>query len=276
MKGKSMFTYNIKLILIVFVPMLLIASCSNSTEPEELSSIDISQVNNIQWNLTSVESFLQNVNLSNYEPFKIVFWNNRFWGTDNCNFLRGDYSIINDSLIIFNGSITEIGCSSINLFPFKHLFGNPKIMMRGTDLILLRNYTTFVYSSNFTKDISQHSFLNDTLSLKSSNDINISFFNSLRLYPKLILSFERQFNIQWYNKSPANTSFINQYAGVFGINENKEILFTRINSFYEGNGISIDDWELVDRIIESKRFEYNANFLKIINTITNTYYEFSK
>jgi len=271
-----MFTNNLKLIFIFFSYILFIYSCSNSTEPEVLSSIEISKVMNIQWNLIAVQTPTHVINLNIYEPFKIVLWNNKIWGTDNCNFLRGDYSVKNDSLIISNGGITEIGCPSFKLFPFKHLFGGPEIMMKGIQLVLLKNDTTYIYSSNYTKDISQQNFLNDTLSLKSSNDINISFFDSLALYPKIILKSDREFNIQWYNKSPESTGFINQYSGIFGINENKEILFTKINSSYEGNGISIADWELVDRFVDANRFEYNGVILKLINNITNTYYDFSK
>jgi hypothetical protein len=256
--------------------MLLISSCSNSTEPEEFSSIEISQVMNIQWNLISVERSSRILNLNNYEPFKIVLWNDKIWGTDNCNYLRGDYSVKNDSLLISNGGITEIGCPSFKLFPFKHLFGNPKIMMRGTNLVLLKNDTTYVYYSNYFKDISQQNFLNDTFSLANSNDNNISFFDSLGLYPKLILTSNKEFNIQWYNKPPENTGFINQYTGIFGVNENKEILFTKINSSYESNSISIIDWELVDRFAEANRFEYNGIILKLTNNSSNTYYEFSK
>lgn len=271
-----MFMNKLHLVFIVFASMLFISSCSNSTEPEELSSIKISQVVNIQWNLISVEAPPHILNMNNYEPFRIILWNDKIWGTDNCNFLSGDYSVKNDSLIISNVGITEIGCPAFTLFPFKHLFGKSKIMKRGEDLILLKNDTTYVYSSNYTEDISGQDFLNDTLSLRSSNDDNISFFDSLGLYPELILTSDREFNIQWYNKPPENTGFINFYSGIFGINENKEILFTIINSAYEGNGVSIVDRELVDRIIGSKNFVYRGTVFKLINTYTNTYYNFIK
>ena len=148
--------------------------------------------------------------------------------------------------------------------------------MRGNKLVLIKNDSTYVYYSKFTNDITPMNFLNDTLNLNNSNDVNISFFDSLGFYPKLILTSERNFNIQWYNKSPEVTGFINQYSGIFGLNDNKEILFTRLNSSYEGNGVSIVDWELVDRIIESEIFENNNSILKIINSKTNTYYEFNK
>ncbi len=271
-----MVTNKLKLIYIFFVPMLFISSCSNSTEPEELSSIDIPKVMNIQWNLISVEVFPRNINIKDYEPFKFVLRNNSIWGTDNCNYLSGNYSIKNDSLSISNVGITELACFSSKLFPFKHLLGNPLIMMRGSKLVLRKNDTTYVYYSNYTKKILQYDFLDDTLTLKNSNDHNISFFDSLGLYPKVILTSNREFNIQWNNKLPKNTFLINQYSGIFGINENNEILFTKIKSSYEGNGVSIVDWELVDRIIESAIFEYNNSILKIINTNTNTYYEFIK
>ena len=271
-----MFLNNCKLIFFILLSMLFISSCSNSTEPEELSSVEISKVVNIQWNLISVETPSRNINLNDYEPFRIVLLGNTIWGTDNCNFLRGNYSIKNDSLIISNGGITEIGCPSFNLFPFKHLFSNPKIMMRGIELVLLKNDTTYVYYSNYTKNVLERNFLDDTLSLKNSNDNNISFFDSLGLYPKLILTSNKEFNIQWYNKSPEITGFINQYSGIFGTNENNEILFTKINSSYEGNGVSIVDLELVDRIIESNKIEFSGTILKLINNNTNTYYEFAK
>jgi heat shock protein HslJ len=268
--------YRLKWIFIVFGPMLFISSCSNSIEPEELLSIEISQVINTQWNLISVETPSHNLNMNNYEPFKVVLMTNEIWGTDNCNFLQGNYFFTNDSLTISNGAITEMGCPFFTVFPFNHLFSKPEIKMRGTQLVLLKNDTTYVYHSDFTKTFSQLNFLNDTLSLNNSNDNNISFFDSLGLYPKVILTSNREFNIQWYNKSPENTGFINQYSGIFGINENKNILFTKINSSYEGNGVSIVDWELVDRIIGSEIFEYNNSILKIFNTHTNTYYEFNK
>ncbi len=271
-----MFRNNCKLSFFILFSMFFVSSCSNSTGPEELSSIEISKVVNIQWNLISVETPSRYINLNDYEPFRIVLLNNTIWGTDNCNFLQSDYSIKNDSLIISNGGITEIGCPSFKLFPFKHLFSNPKVMMRTKELVLIKNDTTYVYNSNYTENISGQNFLEDTLSLKNSNDNNIFFFDSLGLYPKLILTSNKEFNIQWYNKSPQNTGFINQYSGVFGINENNGILFTKINSSYEGNGVSIVDWELVDRIIESNKFEFNGTILKLINNDTNTYYEFVK
>lgn len=271
-----MLTYKLKFLFVVFTSMLFISSCSNSTGPEELTSVEISKVVNIQWNLISVETPAHNININNYEPFRIVFLNGRIWGTDNCNYLQGDYSIKNDSLLISNVGITELGCPSFKLFPFKHLFGNSQVMMRGAEMVLLKNDTNYVYYSNYTKKVSQQNFLNDTLSLINSNDKNISFFDSLDLYPKVILTSNKEFSIRWYNKSPENTGFINQYSGIFGINENKEILFTKINSSYEGNGVSVVDWELVDRIIESEKYEYNNSILKIMNTDANTYYEFNK
>lgn len=271
-----MISKNIKWFSVIFFSIHFFTSCSNSTEPEELTSINISKIKNIQWNLVSLETTRNNIILNNYEPFRIAILENNIWGTDNCNFLRGDYLINDDSLVITYGGITELGCPSFNLFSFRHLFGKPSIKMRGNKLVLIKNDSTYVYYSKFTNDITPMNFLNDTLNLKNSNDVNISFFDSLGFYPKLILTSERNFNIQWYNKSPENTGFINQYSGIFGLSDNKEILFTRINSSYEGNGVSIVDWELVDRIIESEIFENNNSILKIINSKTNTYYEFNK
>jgi len=251
-------------------------SCINITGPAELSSVNVSKVKNIQWNLISVETSSEISNLSDYEPFRIALLTNKIWGYDNCNYLTGNYSIINDSLIMTDGGITEMACPSLKFISFKHLFGKSKIMMRGTQLVLFKKDTNYVYYSNFTKDISEQNFLDDTLTLKSSNDINISFFDSLNLYPKLILNSDREFLIQWYNKSPENTGFINKISGIYGINENKDILFTRIISAYEGNGVSIYDRELVRKIVESKKFEFNNGILRLINNVTNTYYEFSK
>ncbi|HEX9655189.1 MAG TPA: META domain-containing protein [bacterium] len=267
-----------KIAFVVLVLSLFINSCSNSTEPEVLSPIDISKVKNIQWNLISAETSSQKFDLSDYEPFRIVLLNNnKIWGIDNCNSLRGNYSIVNDTLTIADVGVTERGCPLSNFFPFEHLFARPKMTMRGTRLLLLStNDAIYVYGSNLAQDIYQQSFLNDTLSLKNSNDVNISVFDSLSLYPKLLLNSEREFDIRWYNKLPENTGFINMYSGVFGINENEEILFTKINSAYEGNGVSIRDWELVDRVVASTRFEYNGITLRVTNNTTRTYYEFGK
>lgn len=267
--------YKEKFILIVFILLLINCSCSNSTNPEDISSIAISHVKNIQWNLVSVEISSNKVNVNNFEPFRIVLLSDKIWGTNNCNSLYGNYAVQNDKLIITGGGPTEVACPSRNLFPFEHLFGNPKIMKRGRELILLKNDTTYVYYSNYTMDISGQNFLNDTLALNNSNDNDITFFDSLGLYPKLILSSNREFNIQWYNKPPENTFMINHYSGIFGINENGWILFTKINGSYEG-GVSLVNWNLVYRIIAANKFEYNNNILKLINTQTNTYYEFKK
>lgn len=271
-----MISKNIKWFSVVFFSIHFFISCSNGTEPEELTAINISKIKNIQWNLVSLETTTNNIILNNYEPFRIALLENNIWGTDNCNFLGGNYLINDDSLVITYGGVTELGCPSFNLFPFKHLFRKPSMKMRGNKLVLINNDSTYVYYSKFTGDITTMNLLNDTLSLINSNDANISFFDSLGFYPKLILTSERKFNIQWYNKSPENTGFINKYSGIFGVNDNKEILFTKISSAYEGNGVSIIDWQLVDRIIEATKFEINTTDLTMINALTNTYYKFSK
>ena len=272
--NKNMNKNNFKLAFIIFAIVSFIVSCTNFTEPEEYSSIEISQLMNIQWELTSIETPTYNMNLDNYEPFIIVFMNTEIWGTDNCNYLRGDYSVRNDSLVISNWSTTEIGCYMLNIIPFDHLFCISKIMLRGKQLVIIQNDTTYVYSSNFTERIPQITFLDTTLSLINSNDSNITFYDSLGYYPKLILSSKREFNIRWYNKLPENTGFINQYSGIFGINNKKEILFTSIGSSYEGNGVSIDDLQLIKRLIDSDKYEYDGTTLRLINSITHTYYDF--
>jgi heat shock protein HslJ len=267
--------YNLKIIAVLFVLLLFTSSCSESTAPEELSSTKISDFSNIQWNLTSVETPYGNIDLNDYKPFMFVLWNDKIWGYDNCNHLRGQYFIKNDSLVISNWGITVLACSGLN-FPFTHLIEKPRMLLRGEEMVLLKNDTSYVYFSNYKKNVIDRRLLDKTLTLKNSNDSDISFFHSLGLYPKLKLTSNKEFIIEWYNKPPANTHINNSFSGVFGTNNSNEILFTIINFSYEGNGVSIVDENLVNRIINSNKFEHNNNYIRIINTATNTYYEFSR
>lgn len=267
--------YNLKIIAGVFALMLLITSCSEIAEPEELSPIKKSDIADIQWDLIAVETPTGNIELFDYRPFKFVLFDNEIWGYDGCNYLTGQFLIINDSLFISVRRITLLGCSGL-IFPFKHLMEKPRILLRGEKMVLLKNDTSYVYHSNYKKNVIDRRFLDKTLSLKNSNDPAISFFHSLGLYPKLILTSNKKYLIEWYNKPIANTRRTNKYLGVFGTNNNNEIQFTVINFSYQGNGVSTLGAELVDRIIISNKFEYNYNLLKIINTANNTYYEFGQ
>lgn len=265
---------NIKIVSVVFVLTILISSCTTNTEPEEFSSEEILKIINTQWNLISVETPSGNFNLNDYAPFMIVFWNEKIWGYDGCNEFYGFYSLTKDTLILLQGGTTLVACA-VTTFPFTHLYKKPKIILRGEELVLSINDINYVYYSNFKENISDRKFLDKILTLKNSNDNNFSFFNSLGLYPQLLLTSGKEYLIRWYNKSPSATQFINEHSGVFGTNKNYGILFTRINFSYEGNGVSIADLYLVDNIVRADKYEINNNSIKIINTVKNTYYEFS-
>lgn len=270
-----MYFKNIKFILAVFILLKIISSCSNNTEPHKLLSVDLSRVRNIQWNLSSLETSKSDLSLSEYEPFLMVLRSNRIWASDNCNYFFGNYSVTNDSLFVTGWGTTLLGCYSTKLyFPFSHLAGKSLIMMRGEELLLIKNDSIYVYSSDFFKDIYTQDFLDDTLNLDDSNDMRISFFDSLGLFPKLVLDSKREFEIVWYNKSPEKTHFLNELSGIFGINKKNEILFTILSSAYEGNGVSIDDVFLVRGIVTSKKYEFKGKVLRIKNMELDTYYDF--
>lgn len=263
--------------LILFVTFLVFffPSCSDSTSPSGTSGLSISMIKNMQWDLIAVQAGGSNIDIGDYEPFKLVFWGDKIWASDRCNTLFGNYKITNDTLII-NAPIASVACPSLKTFKFEHLSGKPQIKINGLNIVINNKDTLYIYQSKFVMPLPSGKFLNDTLVMSGTDDSLVYVFRSLGLYPKLYISSGREFRIQWFNKLPENTITVNSYSGVFGMNNLGDMLFTRILSSYEGNGSSIDDLKLVSNLTESDKYEYINGKLKLINRLTNTYYEFNK
>lgn len=244
-----------------------------ATGNEVLLPVDTILIKNIQWNLVSLESEGNTFYLNNYRPFMLILrTENRFWAHDDCNFLTGYYIIKNDTLDHSPLWMTLAGCDD-RAFQFDFLRGKPKIMMRGEKLLLKERDTTYVFYSDFYNSAPNYNFINDTLMLRTTNDVNIQFFDSLGLYPSLVLNEDKHFELRWFNRNPPTTESLNFNSGVFGMNNNK-MLFTNLGRRWAY--ISMAEITMVNRILDANRFEYNNSVLRIINDETGTYYDFSR
>ncbi len=243
------------------------------TGNEVLMPVDTVKIKNIQWNLVSLETQQNIYYLNNYKPFMLMFRNeNRFWAYDDCNYLTGYYIINYDTLDHTPFWETMAGCID-RVFPFDFLRGNPIIMMRGEKLLLKEGDTTYVFYSDFYNSVPNFNFINDTLMLRATNDTNIHFFDSLGLYPSLVLDDDKQFELKWFNRNPPTTESLNFNRGVFGLNSSK-LLFTSLG--WRSAYASIAEFTMVGRILDANRFEYNNSVLRIKNDETGTYYDFSR
>jgi hypothetical protein len=249
--------------------------CSSHFEPEAQPPIDAGQIDGIQWNLVDIDPPLAGGNVEDYEPFKMALLSGAIWGHDGCNFLGGKCEIVHDTLFVREWSVTEMGCSGQRNVPFSHLLTKPVMTKKGNILTLQKEGTTWSYTSAFTQELPAPDFMNSTLTLASSNDADFAFFDDLGVYPQLRLGGDRKFSLQWYNKSPQITGFINEYAGIFGMNNQNEILFTVITWKYEGNQISTRDWQVIERILAAGRYDTKGTTVMIINQKAGTFYEFS-
>ncbi|RPI00163.1 MAG: META domain-containing protein [Calditrichaeota bacterium] len=274
-KGDEMNTRVVLLLAVVMICALALF-CSSRFAPEDLTLIDAGQIDDIQWNLVDVDPPAAGGDVEDYAPFMIALLDGAIWGHDGCNFLSGKYEIIHDTLFVREWSVTEMGCSGQRNVPFSHLLAKPGIAKKGNMLTLQKDGTTWSYSSNFTRELPATAFINSTLTLRSSNDADFAFFIDLGLYPQLQLGDNREFSLQWYNKSPQVTGFINEYAGIFGMNDQNEIQFTAISWKYEGNQTSTVDWQVIERILAAGRYEEGDGIFKITNDDASTCYEFSR
>jgi len=263
-----------KIVLIFILTMIYLNACSNNTEPSNSSLDNFHQAINTTWRLVSIETSSDIINVEDYESLKIILLrDNNIWGYNSCNYLGGNYSIIDDHLII-NAGVTEMGCPNSNFLNFGHLHKKPKIRKHSNRLFLQNTNETYVYISDFSEDISQYSFLNDTLILQRSNDFDNSFFDTLGYYPKLIINSHKEFSIQWYFKSPSEKDASKNIAGIFETKNGKDILFTKLMSSGIWDSRINYNLEFINRIIKSNAFEDRGKSIKLTNTYTNTYYEF--
>jgi heat shock protein HslJ len=262
--------------LFVISSVIFFSSCSNTSAPDTISTSDMQSIKNVQWTLKYIQASGRKTSVSNYNPFILVLSDEVVWAYNKCNYLIGNYIITGENWNWEAGGPTEVACPDYITIPFDHLLGNSKITVDGNKLIFYKNNTQYIYTSDFVNYEPPVELLNETLTLKKSNDENISVFNDIDSYPTLIFQSKNEFKLTWNNIPASGTPYQNQYTGIYGINDKNELLFTRMGASYSGNGISINDKVLADSIIQSGKYSYYRGTLKIINEDTGTYYEFSK
>jgi heat shock protein HslJ len=250
--------------------LILFTSCDNNpTEPQDKPVLRIADVTNIVWTLEGYEIAGEDIDLSSYELFHLIYDPEAYVGDDGCNKYGGTYEIKGDSVLPKSGWITLLNCDTNN-FSFQHLTEPYKVRIDSNELMINRDDAAYTYRSNFMNSIANSPLANKTWELIFSNDPEFELLKLQNNSPKLILNMDRSFKINWFCVD--NIFFeCNEIIGVFGTGKSESILFYRRGSSIAGD-IGL---RFVAKILSSSSYGVHNDILTLFNKSDSTTFEFA-
>lgn len=249
------------LALLAFI--VLPSGCDDSsTNPCDIQSptfraSGISDIIKIVWTL----------NKSAYEPFYLVYDEDRFFGYDGCNWFGGVYEARNDSIFPREVAQTERACN-VSTFSIQHLAEPYRIEITQNELRIVAQRGTFTYKSDVTDSIENSPLIRDWM-LTASTDPEFAEIHAQQLIPLLSLDGNRGFRIAWYCV-PDNTFGCDEIFGIFGIGAGGKIIFYKTGWRNHAQGL-----DFMERILNSSSYSVEADTLTLVNESNGTSFEFS-
>jgi heat shock protein HslJ len=243
------------------------------------TSREIAELKNIPWTLTMASMGVRPLNLDAYEQFRFVIGDSTIFGDDGCNYYRGNI-VVSDQVIEVNQvSRTEMGCPEMKpQFNACRLLGRWRCVLLDTSILIYDGETTLTFSSSWTQGIHEYPFLSHRWKLSGSNDTAFTFLSSHDLLPRLTITENREFRLDWYF-APRNPIFpSNSMVGVFGVGKGQSIQFYHVGGAYaspQNPSAGLRDVLLNTRIIRSTKFSNSLTTLTLDNPVSGTHYEFS-
>lgn len=216
------------------------------------------------------------LNLHTYDLHFRFADDSSFFGDDACNSFHAKFKLINDSLSVYSGDWTELGCFPGDQFlPFL-FYRNPRLVISDSFFVLSRNDTTFIFSSKFTQPVQNYPFLDKAWKLYLSNDTSFDYLNTHDLLPNIKVTNKREFNL-WWNDSCSYRNDSSYWVGYYGIGPASSIEFTPLVLTYcTRTRLPIYDVRntLFYRLLMSTSFYYSDTILTLENKSNNNIYRF--
>ena len=267
---KEIQTFFLLLLLVFFI------GCDdNSTNPVE-QSLELSDVINIVWTLESFEVVGQEIGLSSFEPFNLIYREDTFFGDDGCNFFGATFEVKNDSIFPQDFATTLILCD-VKSFPWEHLTEPYRLQINKNKLKIHTNNSIYTYKSKFVNSVKNSPLIGKEWILTSSNAPEFELIKTHQLLPTLIFDENRGLDISWYC-SDNNILGCNRRGGLYGIGDGNTILFySKLNSSYSrpDDLENLEDLDLVERILKSSSYSVEGNLLTLSNESASTLFEFT-
>jgi len=129
---------------------VILAGCAlDPTNSKYDLLFQITDVVNVIWTLESQDIDGQEVDLSAYEPFHLVFFAGEFFVDDGCNHYTMRYQVKNDRIIAESHSKTDQLCD-VKSFPPQHLLEPYRFRIHKNELKIFVDKLTYIYRSDFT------------------------------------------------------------------------------------------------------------------------------
>jgi hypothetical protein len=244
--------------------ILLNCGCDDSSMNPSDIQLDILKIKNIIWILDR----------SGYEPFRLIFNEEQFFGYDGCNWFGAFYETRNDSIFPIRGvAQTERFCDKVKTFPVQHLAVPLLLRISKNELRIFGRDGIFSYKSDATDSIENSPILRNWI-LTASTDPEFAEIQEQQLIPSLSFNENRGFKIAWYCV-PNNIFGCDEIFGVFGIGAGNKIFFYK--SGWQNHAPGLD---FAERILNSSSYSVEADTLKaasltLVNKSSRTSYKFS-
>lgn len=247
------------LLLIGIAGLIILTGCENSprnpmesqTNNPELQR-GIADINNIVWTLASVEEDGNQVDISWYPPFRLLFDDTQFHGDDGCNWFNGPYEARNDS--VYPGNIAQTLRLCIRAsFSISHLTKPYRIEIDKNDLHIYAGSGAFHYRSAASDSVRNSELTSlKNFRLNESTDPEYPAIQSQLTIPTLIFDDDRTFKLTWYGSDNDSLFESNQLSGIFGLGEDGTVLFYQMEGSYTGPGSIAENF--MQRILESSSY----------------------
>ena len=129
---------------------VILAGCAlDPTNSKYDLLFQITDVVNVIWTLESQDIGGQEVDLSTYLPFHLVFGAGEFFGDDGCNSYGARYEVKSDRIIPGDFAMTDQLCN-VESFPTQHLVEPYRLRIHKNELKIFVDKSTYVYRSDLT------------------------------------------------------------------------------------------------------------------------------
>lgn len=258
-------------LLCIFNLLLTIIACEEANK----SSIDqtpvVWDVIHIIWTLESVSIEEQEVDLSTYEPFTLIYSDSKFFGSEGCNRFHGTFESKRDSIIPTRFGKTEMGCGNVKTYSACFLGWPHRIEITDDTLTIFINQDIYTFYSDLMTSIEDNPILGKEWTLVASNDPLFDIMNAPRFTSTLSLSITREFDfyIQW-NNDEYQALFHNTSYGIFGVDNNNRIRLYRRGS----SGRSGQAGDCARNILKSSSYSVVDSLFTLIGEGDTLRYEF--
>jgi hypothetical protein len=183
---------------------------------------------NVPWRMVYARTGGEIIDLSATPPFILLLNDTLFFGRDGCNWYWINFVVRGDSFQLTNLIATEMACGG-DQFSADHLVGSWNIVSSPGLLTFTSGERMLQFASRYTHPLDGNPLVAQTWRLEASNDTVFHAFLAAGYLPRLALSADRSFTLQWDLECGASNRG-NRSLGYFGCDAGNGITFWEYNS----------------------------------------------